>query len=280
MTAVEHERGASASQAGAASRVIPFPLTAARQSASPELALVDPMLRERLLATLHDPGSFRPATRDAGSAAAAGSAPVIRLGAVPPLAQPPAARDRRRLASTLAISAVAFATVGFVAARYGPGSASEGTPLAPQTQATRAASPAPRPAARVNPQAKRTSPSPPAAPAAKPQAEPKASAPHATPTTPARSEKTPSQPSPGRTFAWAPAEGAQVYEVQFFRGTRRVFAGRVHGTRLELPASWNYEGTRESLARGSYRWYVWPIRRGQRARQPVVQATFAVARDS
>jgi hypothetical protein len=69
------------------------------------------------------------------------------------------------------------------------------------------------------------------------------------------------------------------YEVQFFRGNSRIFVTSTTGTRIVLPASWRYEGDREALKTGSYRWYVWALRgkRLQRDRKPLVQTTFVVA---
>jgi hypothetical protein len=274
MTAVEHERGASHDRSGAASRVIPFPLAAVRQPASPELALVDPDLRDRLLATLHDPGLFLPASRVARPAADAGPvAPVIRLDAVAasPAEQP--AGGRRRLAVALALAAGACVMAGFAIARYAPGSDAGDAAL---QQTTSAPSSAPT-AATSGPHTGSPSASP---PPAKPKAT-TSTTPRPRPAAPASPRTaTPTPPTSGRTFAWAPAQGTEVYDVQFFRGAQRVYAGRVRGTRLELPASWRQRGARQSLTPGSYRWYVWAVQQGQRARQPVVQATFVVDRPS
>ena len=59
-------------------------------------------------------------------------------------------------------------------------------------------------------------------------------------------------------FVWAPVRGASYYNVQVFRGTRKVFSAWPKTTRLRMPASWRFGGRRERLTPGTYRWYVWP----------------------
>jgi hypothetical protein len=59
-------------------------------------------------------------------------------------------------------------------------------------------------------------------------------------------------------FVWAPVAGASYYNVQVFRGARKVFSAWPTTTRLRMPASWRFGGRRERLTPGTYRWYVWP----------------------
>ena len=57
---------------------------------------------------------------------------------------------------------------------------------------------------------------------------------------------------------WATVEGADYYNVQlFFRGHKVLSAWPV-GPALALQASWKYSGDAHRLAKGKYRWYVWP----------------------
>jgi hypothetical protein len=56
---------------------------------------------------------------------------------------------------------------------------------------------------------------------------------------------------------WAPARGATYYNVQLFRGSKRVFAAWPTRARLGLPATWKWAGHRYRLRAGHYRWYVW-----------------------
>jgi hypothetical protein len=56
---------------------------------------------------------------------------------------------------------------------------------------------------------------------------------------------------------WEPARGATYYNVQLFRGSKRVFAAWPTRARLGLPATWKWAGHRYRLRAGHYRWYVW-----------------------
>jgi hypothetical protein len=59
-------------------------------------------------------------------------------------------------------------------------------------------------------------------------------------------------------LVWARAPGATYYNLQVFRGTRKVLTAWPTQARLKMPASWRFAGKRERLAPGTYRWYVWP----------------------
>ena len=79
---------------------------------------------------------------------------------------------------------------------------------------------------------------------------------------------------PEARLLWAPADGARVvrapllvwarvaratyYNVQLYRGTRKVLSAWSTTTRMQIPASWRFGGRREKLVAGTYRWYVWP----------------------
>jgi hypothetical protein len=57
---------------------------------------------------------------------------------------------------------------------------------------------------------------------------------------------------------WAPSRGAGYYNVQLWRGTVKVLSAWPTRPRLQLTASWVFDGTSRKLTPGVYRWYVWP----------------------
>jgi hypothetical protein len=65
---------------------------------------------------------------------------------------------------------------------------------------------------------------------------------------------------PGAVLAWAPVRGATYYNVQVYRGTRKVLSTWPKEPRLRLPRAWTFEGKKQRLLPGRYRWYVWPGR--------------------
>ena len=56
---------------------------------------------------------------------------------------------------------------------------------------------------------------------------------------------------------WAAVRGASYYNVQLYRGSKRVFASWPTKNHLGLPATWKWAGKWRRLAPGRYRWYVW-----------------------
>ncbi len=56
---------------------------------------------------------------------------------------------------------------------------------------------------------------------------------------------------------WSGVRGASYYNVQLFRGSKRVFAAWPGKHQLGLPATWRWGGQRYRLSPGRYRWYVW-----------------------
>lgn len=64
---------------------------------------------------------------------------------------------------------------------------------------------------------------------------------------------------------WVAVRGASYYNVQLYRGSRKVLSAWPRGNRLTLPAQWRFAGRRERLLPGSYHWFVWPGR-GPRSR--------------
>jgi hypothetical protein len=65
---------------------------------------------------------------------------------------------------------------------------------------------------------------------------------------------------PGTVLRWAPVKGASYYNVQIYRGARKVLSTWPRRPRLRLQRAWTYAGKRQRLAPGHYRWYVWPGR--------------------
>jgi hypothetical protein len=57
---------------------------------------------------------------------------------------------------------------------------------------------------------------------------------------------------------WKPVKRAAYYNVQLYRGGRKVLSRWPRSARLQLDGSWRFEGHRRRLIPGHYRWYVWP----------------------
>lgn len=59
-------------------------------------------------------------------------------------------------------------------------------------------------------------------------------------------------------LTWKSVKGASYYNVQLFKGKKKVLSAWPHGSHLQLKAKWRYRGHRLRLKPGTYRWYVWP----------------------
>ncbi|MDQ3823195.1 MAG: hypothetical protein M3321_08140, partial [Actinomycetota bacterium] len=59
-------------------------------------------------------------------------------------------------------------------------------------------------------------------------------------------------------LAWVRVASASYYNVQLFRGTRKVLSAWPATNSLRLRGSWTYAGRPQTLQPGLYRWYVWP----------------------
>jgi hypothetical protein len=82
-------------------------------------------------------------------------------------------------------------------------------------------------------------------------------------------------------LAWARFTRATYYNVQMYRGTRKVLTAWPVRPRLALRSSWRFQRRRERLTPGVYRWFVWPgLGAKSRARYgPLLgERTFVVAR--
>jgi hypothetical protein len=56
---------------------------------------------------------------------------------------------------------------------------------------------------------------------------------------------------------WAAVRGATYYNVQLFRGSKRILALWPSRHQVGLPTAWKWAGKRHRLTHGRYRWYVW-----------------------
>ncbi|HEX5618243.1 MAG TPA: hypothetical protein VFX51_07470 [Solirubrobacteraceae bacterium] len=57
---------------------------------------------------------------------------------------------------------------------------------------------------------------------------------------------------------WMRVRRARYYNVQLYRGARKVLSAWPSRPRYQLRRRWSYGGKRRRLAPGRYRWYVWP----------------------
>jgi hypothetical protein len=57
---------------------------------------------------------------------------------------------------------------------------------------------------------------------------------------------------------WRRVPGARYYNVQLYRGGRKVLSAWPVAARLHLNRAWTYQGQHIRLKRGRYTWYVWP----------------------
>lgn len=59
-------------------------------------------------------------------------------------------------------------------------------------------------------------------------------------------------------LVWLASPGAAYYNVQLWRGAKKILSAWPLTTRFALPRQWRFERRRFSLTPGAYRWYVWP----------------------
>jgi hypothetical protein len=57
---------------------------------------------------------------------------------------------------------------------------------------------------------------------------------------------------------WTRVRRARYYNVQLFRGPRKVLSAWPARPRYQIKPRWTHLGTRQRLRRGRYHWYVWP----------------------
>jgi hypothetical protein len=87
---------------------------------------------------------------------------------------------------------------------------------------------------------------------------PPAPTPSPTPTPPPSSTAPATPPAPPPLLRWHRADGAEYYNVQLFRGRKKILSAWPARPRFQLQKSWSFRGHRHRLTRGRYRWYVWP----------------------
>jgi hypothetical protein len=83
------------------------------------------------------------------------------------------------------------------------------------------------------------------------------------------------------TLTWRAVPGAVLYNVQLFRGSRKILSAWPRSAALRLTSRWTFAGRAHRLTRGTYRWYVWPAYRhgkGYRFGKLVGRSTFVVSR--
>ena len=71
--------------------------------------------------------------------------------------------------------------------------------------------------------------------------------------------KTPYVPiaAPNPVLRWPRIAGAAYYNVQLFRGSKRIYAAWPTMHQVGLQANWKWSGHRFRLSPGRYRWFVW-----------------------
>lgn len=63
--------------------------------------------------------------------------------------------------------------------------------------------------------------------------------------------------APNPILRWGPVRGATYYNLQLFRGSKRIYSTWPTSHQVALPAGWRWSGRHWSLRPGKYRWYVW-----------------------
>ena len=59
-------------------------------------------------------------------------------------------------------------------------------------------------------------------------------------------------------LSWTAIPKASYYNVQLFKGKTKILSTWPTKAGLQLKRTWRFRGHRHRLARGTYRWYVWP----------------------
>jgi hypothetical protein len=227
-----------------------FPETADRHVVSPELVLVDPDLARVAIMAL--PDRFEP--RVVPRAAFAPTA-IVELSAAPaPLASPkswwrPGSRAVLAFAGAMTVVVLLFADVRVEVGRR---------EAAAEPATTTTTSPSTRPSgAGAN-----HSSAPQQAPALRAASK--------------RHTQTNAAQPQTRRLAWAPVPGVDGYHVELFRGPDRIFVRDTTRPDVTVPGTWTFEGARESLGPGEYRWIVWSATAGLRSTQAIVQSKLVI----
>lgn len=59
-------------------------------------------------------------------------------------------------------------------------------------------------------------------------------------------------------LVWARNAEASYYNVQLFRGDEKILTAWPSKAIFRLRSTWTFQGAKQRLAAGRYRWYVWP----------------------
>jgi hypothetical protein len=82
---------------------------------------------------------------------------------------------------------------------------------------------------------------------------------------------------------WTPVRGARYYNVQLFRGDRKILSAWPRKAELQLKQKWRFRGRRHRLVDGRYHWYVWPgegRRAARRYGDRIGARSFVIDRDA
>jgi len=80
-----------------------------------------------------------------------------------------------------------------------------------------------------------------------------------------------------KTFAWLKVAGAAGYRVAFFKPGGAILFRDTKTPQLTVPGTWRYQGKRETLSPGRYRWYVWPLdARGRPSTRAIVNSALVI----
>jgi hypothetical protein len=104
-------------------------------------------------------------------------------------------------------------------------------------------------------------------------------APEAAPAVPPPSDAGAREPLTLPRLAWRPVNRATYYNVQLFRGNRKILSSWPRSTHLQLQPRWTFRGRLIRMTPGRYRWYVWPgfgKRSAQRYGRLLVSRRFTV----
>jgi hypothetical protein len=59
-------------------------------------------------------------------------------------------------------------------------------------------------------------------------------------------------------LTWRRVRHADYYNVQVYRGRRKILSAWPANAHLQMRPSWRFRGKRFRLSPGSYHWYAWP----------------------
>jgi hypothetical protein len=95
---------------------------------------------------------------------------------------------------------------------------------------------------------------------------------------PRHAPSSPPGPKP-KTFAWLQVAGAAGYRVAFFTPSGAILFRDTKAPQLTLPGTWRYQGKRQELSPGRYRWYVWTLdASGRPSTRAVVNSALVIGR--